>query len=144
MRVPVPLLPRPVRWLGVAGLLGFLFYVSVVTVPPETAVDTYRLSFVDVAHWRHFVAYGTLAYALAYATVDWELTRWKQAAFVVAFASLYGLGIEVGQYFTPHRNFDATDVVANTLGASLVLPWYLLWPHVRPYVRLVKIRARST
>ena len=96
MAVPVPLLPKPVRWLGVTGLAGFIFYTSIVTVPPETAIDSTRPSFAEVAQWRHFLAYGTLAYALAYATAEWDRERWVQAVAVVGVVSLYGASIEIG------------------------------------------------
>ena len=134
MTVVLPLLPRWVRWLGVVTVAGFLFYTSVITVPPDVAVqqggqDVFR-SLADVtgfaqAQWRHFLAYGTLSCALAYATDHWGMTLWSRALVVVALAALYGLGIELIQPFA-ERTFDVRDIAANTLGATLVLPWFLL------------------
>lgn len=166
MDVPVPVLPSPVRWLAVLCVMGFIFYVSIITVPPEIVVDgdgngvsvspesgsggadegtdVFELlegGFDDIvnftqAQWRHVVAYGVLAYALAYATVDWPWNRWQRAVFVVGSVAVYGLGIEIAQQFTAARQFEVGDVVANTLGACLVLPWYV----VRPSVRVVDVR----
>jgi hypothetical protein len=125
--------------LGVLVIAGFIFYTSILTVPPEVGVeeDVFGLlaNIVGFAQdkWRHFPAYGTLSYALAYATENWALERWTRAVVVVVVVALYGIGIEVGQYMTPVRFFSVADIIANTLGAVLVLPWYL----VRPYVELV-------
>jgi VanZ family protein len=134
MTVVLPLLPRWVRWLGVVTVAGFLFYTSVVTVPPEVSVqqggqDVFR-SLADItgfaqAQWRHFLAYGALSCALAYATDHWETAPWSRALVVIALAALYGLGIELIQPFA-QRTFDVRDIAANTLGATLVLPWFLL------------------
>lgn len=75
--------------------------------------------------WRHIVAYAALAAVLVYATAGWEMRRWQRALFVVAVASSYGLGIEIVQSFVPHRSAQASDVLANTLGSSLVVLAYL-------------------
>lgn len=133
----LPLLPRWLRWCGVVAVAGLIFYTSIVTVPPAVAVedeDIFTLLAEVVgftaATWRHFLAYGTLAYALAYATDHWDLDHWQLVLVVVGSCVLYGIGIEVGQYFVPYRTFAVTDAVTNTAGASLVLPWYILRPRL--------------
>jgi VanZ family protein len=141
MRVVVPLLPRPLRWTGVVVVAGFIFYASVLTDPPAVASesvtggeDIFRVLTETVGfardQWQHFAAYGTLGVTVAYALEDWDRGRWQRALVVVGGAVLYGLGIECTQYFLPERVFDLRDIVANTLGALLVLPWYLLCPTV--------------
>lgn len=56
----------------------------------------------------------------------------------IATATAYGVAMEAGQAFLPHRSpFLLTDVIVNAVGASLVLVWVLL----RPYLDL---RAVST
>jgi biotin transporter BioY len=144
MRVVVPLLPKSLRWTGVVAVAAFIFYASVLTDPPTIAAegivggeDIFRVLTDTVgfaqSQWRHFAAYGVLAYALAYAVErgspdnNW---RWQSALLVVGAAVLYGIGIECVQYFTPERVFDVRDMVANTLGALLVLPWYAVRPVV--------------
>lgn len=141
MRVVVPLVPWPLRWLAVFVVAGFIFHTSIITVPPEVAAQTFTggndvfallAELVGFAQdkWRHFVAYGAVGYTLAYATADWEFDRWHRALGVVAVAALYGAGIEVGQSFLPYRHFSYGDMLANALGALLVLPWYLSRPYV--------------
>jgi len=138
MRIVVPLLPRPVRWAGVLTVAGFIFYTSVLTVPADPAPPEVIEAFDLIAaitqfaqdKWQHFVAYGTLGYALAYAVENWGLERWQRCLFTVGVVAMYGVGIEVVQYTTPDRYFAVGDAVANTLGSVLVVPRYLVGPYV--------------
>lgn len=66
--VRAPLLPRWLRWLAVTGLGGFIFYVSVLTVPLETAVDAAKSDLDPLDRWRHFLVYAAFGGALVYAT----------------------------------------------------------------------------
>jgi len=142
MKIPVPLLPRIVRWSAVVAVAGFLIYNSIITVPPETAVDaafetgqdTFIPDFIGLDKWRHFLAYGTLAYTVAYAVEHWGRDLKYLAAFVFITVAIFGIGIEIGQYFIEFRYFDINDIIANMVGASLVLPWFALRPYldVRP------------
>jgi VanZ family protein len=144
MDLRVPLLPWWVRWTVVAGLAAFIFYVSIVTVPPETVVDQVKPS--DAFQrdkWRHFVAYAALGYALAYATTDWDLDGRTLAAVVLLTTVVYGVGIEFGQSLLPSRYFSVADGVANALGGTLVLPWYLLRSRVE-FVPVSRFAASLT
>jgi len=126
MQVRVPLVPTPLRWLFVLGLAGFVLYTSLVIVPPETVVDTWKPTLLPLDKWRHFLAYAAVGYALAYAVADWEQPTHRLAAAVVAVTILYGVGIEVGQSFVPRRYFSLGDAYANALGGVLVVPYYLV------------------
>lgn len=126
MSVRIPLLPALIRWLAVLAVAGVIFYGSILAVPPETVLDRVRFTLIPLDKWRHFLAYGAFAYALAYATADWERRARSLAALVVVVTVLYGVGIEFGQSITPGRYFSVLDAYANALGAALVLPWYLL------------------
>jgi VanZ family protein len=153
MRVVLPLVPKALRWAGVVAVAAFIFYASVLTDPPAVASesvtggeDVFRVLTETVGfaqdQWRHFAAYGTLGAALAYAVADWGRERWQRALVVVGVAVLYGLGVECTQYFIPERAFDVRDIVANTLGAVLVLPWYLVCPAVeRRPLTLSRLRS---
>lgn len=129
MKLRAPLLPGWLRWVIVVGLAAFIFYVSIVTAPPETIIDE-RPEFIPLDKWRHFVAYAALGFALAYATTDWGLATRRVAVFVIGTTVLYGIGIEVGQSFMPRRSLSIADAYANALGGVLVVPWYLIRPHV--------------
>ncbi len=135
MQIPVPLFPKAIRWSVVVGLAAFILYSSLVTVP-ETVVDQTQPEGLPLHLWRHVVAYFTLACALAYASDQWELPRLHHALLVIGMVALYGVLMEFGQVFVPHRtDFLITDVGANTVGASGVVIWYL----VRPYLKLKPI-----
>jgi VanZ family protein len=86
--------------------------------------------------WRHFLAYATFGYALAYATTDWNVRTRRLAALVLVTTVLYGVGIEFGQSLVPGRYFSVNDAYANALGAALVVPWYA----VRPSLAFVSLR----
>jgi hypothetical protein len=120
----------------VVALVGFIFYVSIVTAPPETVVDQARTSLgaEDIAQldkWRHFVAYATLGGALAYAVADTDLSPVQAAVLVVSVTVRYGLDIEFGQSMLPDRYFSVGDAAANALGGLLVLPWFTLQGRLR-------------
>ncbi len=60
----------------------------------------------------------------------WNVRRWAAFGLVVGITTAYGAGIEVGQYFVPARQFDPGDVVANALGATLVVVWFAVRPRL--------------
>jgi VanZ family protein len=130
--VRVPLLPRWVRWLAVLGVGGFIFYVSIVTVPPETVVDDANPTpdLLPLDKWRHFVAYAALGLTLAYATTDWRIDTRILAVGVVVTVAIYGVGIEVGQSFIPERYLSPGDAYANAVGGILVVPYYAVSRHL--------------
>lgn len=130
MSIRFPLLPRILRWAAVAVLAGFVFYVSIVTVPPETAVDAVKPSLIPLDKWRHFLAYAAIGYAVAYAVTDWDVPAGRLAALVVGSVVVYGIGIEIGQSFIPRRYFSLGDAYANALGGLLVVPFYLVRRHL--------------
>ena len=139
MNVRVPLLPRWLRWSFVVGIAGFIFYTSILTVPPETVVDSAKpgVDYLPLDKWRHFVAYAVLAGTGVYATADWNQSIRRRALLVVGLVVLYGVGIEFGQSLIPNRYFSLGDAYANGLGAVLVTPWYF----VRRHVEFVEVRT---
>jgi VanZ family protein len=130
MAVRFPLLPRWFRWTGVLGVAAVIFYLSILTVPPEQAVIPKPVDPLPLDKWRHFLAYAAFGSSLAYATADWDARRWGLALGVVGTTILYGVGIEIGQSFLPKRYFSMGDAYANAVGGLLVVPWYLLRPHL--------------
>jgi VanZ family protein len=140
MNLRAPLLPFWVRWIAVAGLATFIFYVSIVTVPPETVIDT-RPSLIPLDKWRHFIAYAALGNALAYATTDWKIDLRLMAIAVIGLTIVYGVGIEFGQSFRPNRYYSIGDAYANALGGVFVTPYYLIRPHVEFIPTLSFVRS---
>lgn len=125
-RVPLPVAPRWFRWAGVGVVASVIVSFSLLTTvpaPPEPG-----------PLWDkklHFAAYAGFAYALAYATVDWEHRPKVRIGAVLATAVLFGLVIELLQGMLPMRYYSVVDLAANVIGASLVLPWFLVESRVR-------------
>ena len=120
------------RWAVALGIAATVFYFSVLSTPPSGSTSRSLFDLLPTiagfgtSQWRHVLAYAGLAHALAFAIRHWRLPRWRRAALVIAAAATYGLGIEIAQSFTATRVFDTMDILANTLGASLVIPWYVV------------------
>lgn len=132
-KLGVPLLPAWLRWLGVAAVAAVIFYLSVITAPPETGIIPGRPDLLPLDKWRHFLAYAALGSALAYATVDWERRTLTLALAVLAVVVVYGFGIEIWQSFLPERYFGFGDAYANALGGVLAMPLFALRGRV-PFV----------
>ena len=123
---------KALRWVVALGIAVTVFYFSVLKTPPSGTTSRSLFDLLPTvagfgtSQWRHVLAYAGLAHALAFAIRHWQLPRWRRAALVIVAAATYGLGIEIAQSFTATRIFDTTDILANTLGASLVIPWYVV------------------
>jgi VanZ family protein len=133
-RIPFPLAPRWLRWTGVAVVTGIIICFSILKTtptPPELGpIWDKKL---------HFAAYAGLAYTLAYATVDWQHRQPRRVGGVLATAVLFGLTIELIQGTLPMRYYGVGDLVANCIGASLVVPGFLVESRVE-YVELRELR----
>ena len=96
-----PVVRRTLFWLLVCIVL-------VLSVTPAVGIQT-SFSFSDkVAHFAAFFVLSFL-FLLAYRFSNPILTS-------LLFLSLFGLGIEVIQYFLPYRSFNLFDFVADILG----------------------------
>jgi VanZ family protein len=134
-RLRFPLLPKPLRWLGVVVVVAVIVYFSIVTNPPRPPTPT---PFWD--KHLHFVAYAGLALALAYATARQRDRPYRRAALVVGGAIAFGALIELAQGTLSYRYFGWGDLLANTLGALLVSVWFVVERRLR-YVRVRKLAA---
>ena len=121
-RLPLPLLPRWSRYLA-AGLVFAVLTVASVTgtvpAPPQGFGDFWD-------KYLHFAGYAGLALALAYATAHWRDRPYRRAAIVLGVAVGYGLLMELVQAPLSNRYFSLADALANALGASLVVVWFLV------------------
>lgn len=117
--LPVPLLPRLVRWLGVLTAAAIICYFSV--------LDTVAAPGGGGPLWDkqlHFLAYAGLTAATAYATATWEHPGRRRAAAVLLAVLLYGLGIELVQGTLTDRSFSPGDLLANGIGVALGSLWF--------------------
>ena len=135
MNLRVPLVPGWVRWGLVVAVAGVIAYQSILVVPSDHVVSQFSM----LDKWLHFVAYAGLGGALAYALSGVDQSRAARAATVFALAVGFGAGVELVQGTLPYRTMALGDAVANGLGASLSLAWYLL----EPRVEFVRVLAES-
>jgi VanZ family protein len=138
MRVPLPLFPRWLRWLGVVAVGVAIFSLSVLTVPPEQPILE-PPALVPLDKWRHFLAYTAFGWSLAYATTDWDWTPSRLAVLVFGVTVTYGVGIELLQAPLADRYFSVGDAYANALGGVLALSWFV----VRRWLALVPVRKET-
>ncbi|MFB6173153.1 MAG: VanZ family protein [Halobacteriales archaeon] len=139
-RITLPLFPRWFRLAGVVAVAAVIFYLSVVTVPPEQAVAP-KPDLVPLDKWRHFLAYAAFGASVAYVLVESRRGLYLKMGAVFLVALTYGVGIEAWQAFLPRRYFGIEDAVANGIGAGLSLLWYAIEPRTR-FVPLARLRGR--
>lgn len=77
---------------------------------------------------QHLIAYLVLAVAIGIwvSPAFWQTRRFLAFLLVAFVASIYGVMDEVHQYFTPGRDCNVWDWVADTLGAvfgAAVMMW---------------------
>ena len=117
-RLPVPAVPRALRYAGVLAVAVAIAYFSLLDAPPQGPPGT--------GPWwdkrLHFAAYAALGVAVAYATIE-ERRLLVRAGLVLGAAGLYGTGIELVQWVLPDRYFGVGDIVANLIGGVLALSW---------------------
>ncbi|WP_173862842.1 VanZ family protein [Salinigranum rubrum] len=84
----------------------------------------------------HFLAYFGLAGTLAYATIEFQARPRLRTLVVFGGAFGVGLGIEILQGTLSYRFFTIGDIVANSLGAGLML----LWLPLEQYIEYIPLR----
>jgi len=71
--------------------------------------------------YAHFVLYGFLAFFLH---IAWRGYCWRFGKLAVPVAAvvvlLFGLGEEISQLFSPHRQFDWIDLACNLAGVTVL------------------------
>lgn len=126
-RLPVPVLPRWLRLAGVLSVSGVIVYFSLFAGLPSPPGD--GPGGLIAALWDkklHLAAYAGLGYSLAYASVEERKWGTRRVAAVVLVAVAFGAAMELLQGLLPTRYFGAYDLLADAIGALLVLPWFAL------------------
>jgi VanZ family protein len=134
----LPLLPRWARYAAAGFVFAAVTVGSVTGNVPQQPPGGFG-EFFD--KYLHFAAYAGLALALAYATVHWRDEPYRRAAIVFGVAVGYGLLMEFVQAPIPNRYFSLADALANALGASLVVVWFLVERRLR-YVPVASVAQR--
>jgi VanZ family protein len=115
--------------------LAVICYFSLLTTPPGPPTEQ--------PLWDkqlHFVAYGALTLAFAYATVHYRDRPLVRGALVFGGTLGVGIMIELTQGLTPDRYFGWGDLLANSVGALLASVWFLLERRIR-FVRVRRLAA---
>jgi hypothetical protein len=112
------------RFILVAIIMGMIFYLS---HQPGDFVNLPEILGIDKLF--HIIAYGSLAAAFLYSLKPLTRTsvRAITALVVVIFCILFGISDEYHQSFIPGRSVSAWDVVADGVGAFLVVVWWFRW-----------------
>lgn len=128
-QLPVPALPRALRYGSVLLVGAVIAFFSLTGKPPQAP---------NAGPWwdkqLHFVAYAGLGLALAYATLD-ERRLWLRALVILGVVVGYGTSIELVQWTLPERYFGLGDILANLVGGALATSWLVVERAVR-YVPL--------
>ena len=110
---------RFLLWAPVALLLGFEFFLS---SQPGHALPTFGPWFPGkdkVEHASYFFLTGLLAVRAARIGERWNRT--KTAVFLILAAVLWGCSDEIHQSYTPGRDVEIGDVLADVFGVALAV-----------------------
>ena len=104
-------------------IMGMIFFLS---HQPGDSVQLPRFAGIDKA--VHVIAYGLLAWAFLYGLQPFihNSSRGVTAIIVVLFCLLFGISDEFHQSFIPARFVSIWDVMADGVGAILVVAWWLV------------------
>lgn len=110
---------RLLLWAPVALLLGYEFFLS--AQPPSGMPDLgpWFWEKDKVEHAVYFFATGLLAVRAARFGEGWS--RGKTAVFLILAGLLWGCSDEIHQSFTPGRDVEIGDVLADTAGVALAV-----------------------
>lgn len=115
----------PITPLRVLPLLGMMATIFVVSAQPGDQLHLPAVQNIDKL--CHLLEYAVLATTALFSCHPIpKRHRTAVALAVVCFAALYGISDEFHQSFVPRRSSSVSDIIADTLGASLVA-WGWWW-----------------
>jgi VanZ family protein len=81
---------------------------------------------------QHFIAYFVLALAIGVwmSPAFWQARRFCAFFLVISIVSVYGVVDEIHQWFTPGRECNIWDWIADTIGAihgAAAMMWVNVW-----------------
>lgn len=112
------------RFIPMVCIMGIIFYLS------HQPGDFVQLPhFPGIDKLAHVIAYGCLAGTFLYGLQPFFNTNYNKftaAIIVVLLCVLFGISDEFHQSFIPGRFVSFWDVVADGLGAVLVVGWWFM------------------
>ena len=110
------------RFIPMIVVMGIIFFLS------NQPGDSLELPDIpDLDKGLHSIAYGVLAFSALFAVPaqKYQNNPFGISLLVVLFCLLYGISDEFHQSFVPGRFSSAFDLVADTIGAVVVVwIWY--------------------
>src|SRR5262249_14976473 len=117
--------PARFLWLPVFAYMALIFALSSLSRTPAfvSHVDKYL-------HAMLYAGFGALL-VRAFAGGWHRRVTVSVVVATILIAALYGVSDEFHQSFVPHRNVEAMDVVADTMGASIAAVALFAWDIIR-------------
>ena len=104
-----------IYWFFSVLYAGIIFFLSSDPLPTEMPSFTFSDKI------AHFIQFGILASFIYLAFRDINTSKNKRVALAFIIALLYGVSLEIHQYFIPGRSADILDVLTNGIGAFCFL-----------------------
>jgi len=106
------------RYIPMITVMGIIFFLS---NQPGDSLDLPDIPNVDKV--LHAVAYGVLALTTLFAVPGhkYRANPWRICLLVVLFCFMYGVSDEFHQSFVPNRMPSVLDLIADTMGAVVVV-----------------------
>jgi VanZ family protein len=99
--------------------MGFIYYLSAQPQPPTLAEPLLQTI---LSYGFHVAEYAILAALIFWALGD--KPRRKVLLISILIVGLYAVSDEYHQSFVPNRSSDMLDVLADLIGAGLILAWF--------------------
>ena len=122
------ILPYSIRIVPAALLMGTIFFLS-----HQSGTKLPLPHIFGLDKLAHGFMYGTLAAAMLYAVPRKTLLLkpWRTGALVVFFCLLYGMTDEYHQSFIPGRVSSFGDIIADIIGAALLICVWLRYQNLK-------------
>jgi len=109
--------------LKIAAIAWIITILILSVISPPSLPSNEWLGVDKIAH---FASYFLLTLLILGGWEDATISNKKKYVLVIAFVSMYGMGIEFIQGFLPNRYFEVPDIIANIMGSFVGVMFYPL------------------
>ena len=99
------------RWVTIVARATLVIAILAITYLATSPMPPVSFSVWDKAN--HFIAFATLAFLADY---SFPKTGWRKPVFLYLF--IYGVSLELMQWFTKYRLLDYADIITNGIGLA--------------------------